>query len=187
MNNGGLFNSNYSSSNPFSMYNGSNSTQANLDQSLADAYSRLEALKRQQQAFSQANSSNSQAVSQQRQTVFTDIATEMKDLPEDELNFIITSKDYQKTNAKYQQEFSEFITSKFAAEYIQTENAKTLEELLGIIRKRKEQYKSKFAEDISEIREQNKNLVDKNNELAESNAALQKQLMNIQEKLSRGI
>lgn len=185
MSSNGLFNSNYSSSNPFSMYNGTNS-QANLDQSLAEAYTRLEALKRQQQLFQQ-QSNQPTAVVNQRQTVFTDIADEMKDLSEDEMNFIVSSKDYQTVNAKYQEEFSSFITSKFAAEYIQTENVRTLEELLGVIRKRKEQYKSKFAEDISEIREQNKNLVDKNNELAESNAVLQKQLMDIQNKLNMGI
>jgi FtsZ-binding cell division protein ZapB len=48
--------------------------------------------------------------------------------------------------------------------------------MLFTIRQKKEQYKQKFAEDINEIRDQNRNLVEKNNQLAENNQALQEQL-----------
>jgi FtsZ-binding cell division protein ZapB len=86
-------------------------------------------------------------------------------------------------NAKYQNEFSQFLITKFSNEYIQTGNVKTLEEMLFTIRQKKEQYKQKFAEDINEIRDQNKTLVDRNNQLAQSNQLLQEQLKAIQEKL----
>jgi FtsZ-binding cell division protein ZapB len=87
---------------------------------------------------------------------------------------------------QYQDEFSQFLISKFSAEYIQTGNAKTLEEMLFTIRQKKDQYKQKFAEDINEIRDQNKNLVEKNNQLAENNQILQEQLKAIQERLLKG-
>jgi predicted RNase H-like nuclease (RuvC/YqgF family) len=52
-----------------------------------------------------------------------------------------------------------------------------------VIRAKKDKYKDKFATDINEIRDQNKNLLDKNNKLAESNQALQKQLEEIKSRL----
>jgi lipoate-protein ligase A len=58
-----------------------------------------------------------------------------------------------------------------------------LEEMLYVIRAQKDKYKDKFATDINEIRDQNKNLLDKNNKLAESNQALQKQLEEIKSRL----
>lgn len=64
------------------------------------------------------------------------------------------------------------------------ETGRTLEELLNVIRKRRDQYKSKFAEDITEIKDQNKALVDKNDELSKSNLELQKQLEAIQKRLA---
>jgi phosphopantetheinyl transferase (holo-ACP synthase) len=136
----------------------------NFEQTLAESYAKLEALK------------NANGGGMTKQNVFSDIAIELKDLSEDELNFITASQDYITTNAQYQREFSEFITEKFANEYIQAGKGKTLEQLLSIIKKRKDQYKSKFVEDISEIRDKNKELADKNAELAKSNEELQKQL-----------
>jgi predicted RNase H-like nuclease (RuvC/YqgF family) len=55
--------------------------------------------------------------------------------------------------------------------------------MLYIIRTQKEKYKDKFAKDINEIRDQNKDLLSKNNQLAESNNALQKQLEEIKSRL----
>jgi hypothetical protein len=68
-----------------------------LDASLAESYAKLEALKRQQQSTQIVQS-----------TVFTDIDTEMKNLSEDEVNFITASKEYQAIANKYQTEFSFF-------------------------------------------------------------------------------
>lgn len=77
-----LFNSNYSNSNPFSMNNSDPST---LDTSLAQSYARLEALKNQQNQYSQAAlPSVVQAINQ-----------ELAGLSEDESQFIVNSKEYQ--------------------------------------------------------------------------------------------
>jgi len=175
MNTGNLFNSTFSSSNPFNI-SGNNTTQ-DLENSLMQSYPRLEALKAKQ------NQLQNNQISPPQSNVFTDIAGEFEGLSSDESNFIINSKEYQILNERYQNEFTQFLISKFSGEYLQTGNVRTLEEMLFTIRQKKEQYKQKFAEDINEIRDQNKNLVDKNNQLAESNQLLQKQLKAIQEKL----
>lgn len=161
-------NTNYNT-NPFS------NTPSVLDTSLADSYAKLEALKRQQQQMQQP------AV--QQATVFTDIENEIKNLSEDEAAFVTSSKEYQAIANKYQTEFSQFLINKFSNEYMQTGNTRTLEEMLYIIRQQKDKYKDKFATDINEIRDQNKTLLDRNNELAESNQALQKQLEEIKARL----
>lgn len=161
-------NNNYNTSNPFS------NTPSVLDASLADSYAKLEALKRQQM--------QQQQIAPQA-TVFTDIENELKNLSEDETAFITSSKEYQAVSNKYQTEFSQFLISKFSNEYLQSGNTRTLEELLYVIRAQKDKYKDKFATDINEIRDQNKNLLDRNNQLAESNQALQKQLEEIKARL----
>jgi lipoate-protein ligase A len=160
-------NTNYNT-NPFS------NTPSVLDASLADSYAKLEALKRQQQM---------QQPAVQHATVFTDIENELKNLSEDETAFVTSSKEYQTIMNKYQAEFSQFLINKFSNEYIQTGNTRTLEEMLYVIRQQKDKYKDKFATDINEIRDQNKTLLDKNNQLAESNQALQKQLEEIKSRL----
>jgi hypothetical protein len=160
-------NTNYNT-NPFS------NTPSVLDVSLADSYAKLEALKRQQQQMQQQP---------QHTTVFTDIENELKNLSEDEATFITSSKEYQTIAAKYQTEFSQFLISKFSNEYLQNGNTRTLEEMLYTIRQQKDKYKDKFATDINEIRDQNKTLLDRNNQLAESNQALQKQLEEIKSRL----
>jgi multidrug efflux pump subunit AcrB len=170
--NNSIFGTNYNTSNPFS------NTPSVLDATLADSYAKLEALKRQQQQLQQTAT----AVPQ-HSTVFTDIDNELKDLSEDEMSFITNSKEYQTITNKYQTEFSQFLINKFSNEYIQTGNTRTLEEMLYVIRSQKEKYKDKFATDINEIRNQNKDLLDKNNQLAENNQALQKQLEEIKARL----
>jgi molybdopterin converting factor small subunit len=168
MNNLFGLNNNYSTSNPFS------NSPSVLDASLADSYAKLEALKRQQMQQQQTV---------QHATVFTDIENELKNLSEDETTFITSSKEYQQISNKYQAEFSQFLISKFSNEYLQSGNTRTLEELLYVIRAQKDKYKDKFATDINEIRDQNKTLLDRNNELAESNQALQKELEKIKSRL----
>lgn len=182
MNNNNIFNSGLSSSNPFSL---NNSGLQNTENSLMETYAKLEALKARQNQINTAFQAqqNTQQQPQQRLTVFTDIANEFNNLSEDEINFIVLSKEYESVNSKYQNEFSQFLINKFSNEYLQTGNTRTLEEMLSVIRKKKEQYKQKFADDINEIREQNKTLLDKNNELAENNERLQEQLKTIQNQL----
>jgi hypothetical protein len=142
-----------------------NSSTQDLEASLMQSYAKLEALKAKQNQYQQSVN-----------TVFTDIASEFENLSTDEANFILTSNEYQNLNNKYQQEFTQFLINKFSGEYLQTGNVKTLEEMLFTIRQKKDQYKQKFAEDINEIRDQNRNLVEKNNQPAENNQALQEQL-----------
>lgn len=165
MTNNNIFSSGYSTSNPFL------NQQSTPEESLAQAYAKLEALKKQQYIPQQNN-------------VFTDIAFEFKNLSQDEANFIINSPEYQSINAKYQSEFSQFLINKFSNEYLHTNNTTTLEEMLNIIRKQKENYQKKFTSDIDEIKGQNKTLVDKNNELVEVNRKLQEELAKIQERLN---
>lgn len=164
-----MFNSNYSTSNPFSFNN--NKTTSNIEDSLMQTYAQLEALKAKQNQLNMGQQQPQQA------TVFTDIANEFKDLTDDESNFITSSPEYQTLNNKYQTEFSQFLLSKFSNEYLQTTgNTRTLEEMLFVIRNKKDQYKQKFAKDINEIRDQNKELLEKNNVLAANNIELQNQL-----------
>jgi uncharacterized coiled-coil DUF342 family protein len=151
-----------------------NSSTQDLEASLMQSYAKLEALKAKQNQYQQPVN-----------TVFTDIANEFESLSTDEANFILTSNEYQNLNNKYQQEFTQFLINKFSGEYLQTGNVKTLEEMLFTIRQKKDQYKQKFAADINEIRDQNKNLVEKNNQLAENNQALQEQLKKIIERQVR--
>jgi molybdopterin converting factor small subunit len=170
--NNNIFGSNYNNTTPTNFLN----TSSVLDATLADSYAKLEALKRQQQQLQQA-----QTV--QQNTVLTDIDAELKNLSEDEMTFLTSSKEYQTIANKYQAEFSQFLINKFSNEYMQVGNTRTLEELLYTIKKQKEKYKDKFATDINEIRDQNKDLITKNNELAESNQALQQQLEEIKKRL----
>lgn len=172
-----MFNSNYSTSNPFAL--NLNSTKESIEDSLMQTYAKLEALKAKQ---NQLSGTVNQTVPQQA-TVFTDISNELKDLSEDEVNFIISSPEYQHINGRYQEEFSQFLIAKFSNEYLQVGNTRTLEEMLNTIRVKKDQYKQKFAKDINEIRDQNKELLNRNNQLAENNLRLQEQLKEIQEKI----
>lgn len=170
MNQNNLFSSSFSSSNPFGMNMNTNT----LDNNLLESYAKLEALKQKQY----------NPIMQQKQTVFNDIEEELKGLSDDELNFIINSQEYQALNQKYQNEFSQFLISKFQNEYLQTGNsARTLEEMLHTIKIKKDKYREKFASDINEIKDQNKELLNKNSELENANNELKVELMKIQERL----
>lgn len=165
------FNTTFATSNPFT----NSTTSPSLDESLAASYARLEALKKQYES--------QQNPKVQTRSVFSDISDELSGLSEDEANFVLSSKEYQAVNQKYQNEFSQFLINKFSAEYAQAGNTRTLEEMLATIKRQKEKYKDKFASDINEIRDQNKTLIETNNKLAENNAALQKQLEEIKNRI----
>jgi molybdopterin converting factor small subunit len=183
MNNNSIFNPSYSQSNPFTLP--ATTTAPAINSELIDSYARLEAI-RQRQAELNAMSQKAAIPDVQataRKTVFSDIADEFNGLSEDETAFITNSPEYQKLNNKYQAEFSNFLISKFSNEYMQSGNTRTLEELLYEVRRQKDRYKEKFAEDINQIRDQNKQLTDQNNALALSNQELQEQLKEIRAKL----
>ena len=149
-----------------------NNNKPEFNSELAAAYAQLEALRKQQM--------QQQTISK---TVFTDISDEMRDLGEDEKNFIISSSEYQTLNAQYQEEFSSFLIQYFASDYLKSEYAKTPEKILALIRSKKEQYKSKFVNDISDIKNQNQVLASKNDALEKANIALQEQLREIRNSL----
>jgi hypothetical protein len=107
----------------------------------------------------------------------------MRDVGDDERNFIVSSSEYQKLNSQYQEEFSSFLIQYFASDYLKSEYAKTPEKILALIRTKKEDYKSKFANDISDIKTQNQLLINKNDELEKANLSLQAQLKEIRESL----
>ena len=126
-NSNNIFGSSYSNSNPFGGINQNNPQTAY--ENLMQAYNtKLEALKKQQAQFN----------IQPQSTVFTDIAFEFKNLPEDEVNFIVNSEEYQTLNSRYQAEFSQFLINKFSNEYLQSNTSGTLEQMLNVIRKQKE-------------------------------------------------
>ena len=152
-----------------------NNNKPTIDSDLVAAYAQLEALKKQQLQQPQ--------VPQQIRNVFTDISDEMRDIGEDERNFIESSSEYQKLNSQYQEEFSSFLIQYFSNDYLKSEYAKTPEKILALIRTKKEQYKSKFANDISDIKAQNQILVDKNDALEKANVSLQAQLKEIRDSL----
>ena len=152
-----------------------NNNKPEINTDLAAAYAQLEALKKQQLQQTQ------QPI--MLRTVFSDISDEMRELGEDEKNFIVSSSEYQTLNAQYQEEFSSFLIQYFANDYLKSQYAKTPEKILALIRSKKEQYKSKFANDISDIKTQNQALASKNDELEKANIALQAQLKEIRESL----
>jgi hypothetical protein len=90
-----IFNSNFSTSNPFNM-SGNNQTTQDLENSLMQSYARLEALKAKQNQFQQT----AQVQQFQQRNVFSDIAGEFEGLSADEATFIVNSKEYQNLNSK---------------------------------------------------------------------------------------
>jgi hypothetical protein len=157
------FQNNSSYVNPFDPIN----STPNRD--LAKMYAELESLK--------------QNKVQTQRTVFTDIATEMSDISDDERLFIEGSKEYIALNQQYQIEFSSFLINKFGAEFSSTEYGKTPEKILALIREKKDLYKNQFAANLNEIKQNNKSLIEKNNELVQVNEKLRTELDKIKEKI----
>jgi hypothetical protein len=140
--------------------------------SLDEAYKKLEFL-RQQNTNQQGSA----------RTVFSDIQKEWTDSSEDERVFIENSKEYQEANGKYQESFSLFLIDKFGNEFSNSQYGRSAEDVLAIIRNKKEKYKDKFASDIEEIKQINNKLEENNNSLIKQNESLQQQLLEIKSKL----
>jgi uncharacterized membrane protein len=119
----------------------------------------------------------------QQRTVFTDINEEIANISDDERRFIETSDEYIQASQKYQNDFSLFLMEYLGPDFIRSKFGKSPEEVLLVIRKKKEEYKNKFAENLNEIRDQNANLAHQNNELAKTNQELQKELAEIRKQL----
>lgn len=144
---------------------------------LEQLYQKLESLKsKPQQAQQQVNQPN-------KRSVFTDITEEMRGASEDERRFIETSKEYVALDNQYKNEFSIFLMEYLGNDFLNSKYGRTPEQILGVIKEKRELYKNKFAENLNEIRGQNSSLAVKNDKLAKTNVELQKQLLEIQKKL----
>lgn len=146
----------------------------NSEDRLNQLYQEMEYMKQRQNGISQ-------------KTVFTEISDEMKDISEDERHFIESSKEYTIASQKYQSDFSMFLIENFGADFAKSKYGKSIEEVLATIRQKKEDYRNHFAENISEIRNQNNTLAQQNDALAKMNLDLQKQLAEIQKQLGGNI
>lgn len=142
----------------------------NSNERLNELYKNMELLKQAQQP-------------QNQKTVFTEINAELKELSEDEKRFIEGSEDYLRASQNYQNAFSMFLIDNFGAEFSKSPYGKTAEELLMTLKQQKENYKNRFAKNITEIKEKNDALAQQNTELAKINQGLQAQLLEIQKKL----
>lgn len=145
------------------------SLNGNRENDLTKMYAELEMLKNQSNA--------------KTKNVFTEITEEMLNVSDDERLFIENSKEYISLNQQYQNEFSAFLIEKFSNEYSHSKYGETPERILAVIRNKREEYKNKFAENLNEIKESNKLLINKNDELVRINETLQNQLKEIQSKL----
>jgi hypothetical protein len=137
----------------------SNPFQSALSQgnSLEDAYQKLEFLKAQQNLLHSKDQS-------QIRNVFSDIANEWSSVSEDERSFIESSKEYRAADLRYQQEFTAFLIEYLGNDFLKSSHGKAAEEVLAVIKSKKDSYKNKFADDISEIRNKNSQL-EQNNEI----------------------
>ncbi len=119
----------------------------------------------------------------QTRNVFHDINDELSQMSIDERRFIENSDEYVALNQQYQNEFSSFLIEYLGPDYLRSGFGKTPETILATIRSKKDEYKNKFAKDMTIAHEQNATLIEKNNALMEMNVKLQEQLKKIQEKL----
>jgi hypothetical protein len=165
-----MFNSPFNNTPPNSIFSSPFQVQ-NPEDRLNQIYQEMEILKQKQNG------------NVQQKTVFTEIADEMKDISIDERRYIESSDEYISASQQYQNDFSMFLIDNFGAEFSRSKYGKSTEKILAIIRKKKEDYKNHFAENISEIKEQNSTLSKQNDVLAKTNLDLQKQLAEIQKQL----
>ena len=87
----------------------------------------------------------------------------------DERKFIESSNEFISANIQYQEAFSNFLIDKFGGEFLQSKCGVTVEKVVATIKEKKEKYRESLANDISTIKEQNQELITKNEELAKKN------------------
>jgi rubrerythrin len=162
-----------------SPFNTSNSNNL-FSSPVYDSNSRLNELYKNMELLKQ-NQQNPQQVNQK--TVFSDISEELKNISEDEKRYLESSEPYIMAFQGYQTGFSMFLIERFGNEFSSSPYGKSAEEFLATIKKQKEEYKNRFAKNITEIKEKNDALASQNNELAKVNQSLQAQLLEIQKKL----
>ena len=157
------------------------------DPDLANLYQQLDALKAQKQLMNNATSTNQQIMqddtSAKRKTVYSDIQKVWAELSTDEKNFVENSEEYIQANIEYQTAFNQFLIERMGEEFLLSKYGSAPEKILGVINKKKDEYKNNLSTDISTIKTQNQYLLKQNEELAKNNEEMSKLIKTLQDKL----
>ena len=144
----------------------------NKSADLNDIYNKINALKMQQQQTQQP-----------AQNAYDDLKSLYKGMSVDERKFVESSNEFISANIQYQEAFSNFLIDKFGGEFLQSKYGVTVEKVVATIKEKKEKYRESLANDISTIKEQNQELITKNEELAKNNQELTNLIKSLQAQL----
>ena len=144
----------------------------NKSADLNGIYNKINALKMQQQQTQQP-----------AQNAYDDLKSLYKDMSVDERKFVESSNEFISANIQYQEAFSNFLIDKFGGEFLQSKYGVTVEKVVATIKEKKEKYRESLANDISTIKEQNQELITKNEELAKNNQELTNLIKSLQDQL----
>ena len=100
-------------------------------------------------------------------TVFNDISDEWTSCAEDERNFIEQDAGYQQANLEYAQQFNAFLLDQYGLQFANSKYGASAEKVLIAMRQARQKYKTAATEDLNKIKNEN--------------AALQKQLKELEE------
>ena len=139
---------------------------------LTDIYNKINTLKMQQQQTQPPI-----------QNAYDDLRDLYKDMSIDERKYIESSNEFISANIQYQEAFSNFLIDKFGGEFLQSKYGVTVEKVVATIKDKKEKYRENLTNDISTIKEQNKELITKNEELAKNNQELTNLIKSLQDQL----
>lgn len=100
-------------------------------------------------------------------TVFNDISDEWTSCAEDERKFIEQDAGYQQANLEYAQQFNAFLLDQYGLQFANSKYGASAEKVLIAMRQARQKYKTAATEDLNKIKNEN--------------AALQKQLKELEE------
>lgn len=100
-------------------------------------------------------------------TVFNDISDEWTSCAEDERKFIEQDAGYQQANLEYAQQFNAFLLDQYGLQFANSKYGASAEKILIAMRQARQKYKTAATEDLNKIKNEN--------------AALQKQLKELEE------
>ena len=100
-------------------------------------------------------------------TVFNDISDEWLNCAEEERKFIEQDEEYQQSNIEYAQQFNAFLLDQFGLQFANSKYGVSAEKVLLAMRQARKKYKTVAVEDL--------------NKIIIENAALQKQLKELEE------
>ena len=102
-----------------------------------------------------------------KRQVFNDISDEWTSCAEDERKFIEQDAGYQQANLEYAQQFNAFLLYQYGFQFDNSKYAASAENVLIAMRQARQKYKTAATEDLNKIKNEN--------------AALQKQLKELEE------